>query len=520
MNAAAAAATHRGPPLTAPAAALPTTSRSVLPSTPQQPFKETANTTRVDDGDLLAGQFREMTLHNAEASHDPTRPVEPKATHPDHAIQHAASACQALSAPSGVVPLSLSSMDASAVPSPPVTPTRNQLQSPPSDQRQEHTPQKLEEECKALREKIAELESERGRLRFELLMTSRDYLDAMRKLGEARRSLIQANEAHNTYKNSATSIVKVAWEQIQWSQNFCLDIYKAAMKTEEVLLSQINSLANYPLEPVASIRHHSEKAISFKGFKTLAVFSKAGVKAIEECDVSCLTLEEWPKAGCLIDQGVLHRTSFVYDLLVTEKLPILSVGSGNCSFERAICRMRNERFGDIGSIRASHLHPVETVSPLELPDPPVLGLDAKNFKQFMLDSLKPSDSTAKPPFFGSDLVKLPLDSSLLFNCPWDGWNTSNLLIQFMGSAHSVLQQGKYVFLGITESGYQDFKYFNSYDICGLARAVLGSFKLICVDTGFHDLVWENGYQHHSDIPGIDIDRLLRGTLIMLCFQKI
>ncbi|KAI9338076.1 hypothetical protein DFJ73DRAFT_848276 [Zopfochytrium polystomum] len=215
--------------------------------------------------------------------------------------------------------------------------------------------------------------------------------------------------------------------------------------------------------------------------------SMRGVRAL----ASCFQGDEDALTTCKLS------IKFVFDYLVTKKRSVLSLGSGNGTFEMAICSMRGETWDPTaGNIRVSERYRVN------LPGWHVLDaeeLDGTVFRTVGLDE----------------------DSSILFNCPWTDWHNERksirvVLQNFMLSAYRVLERGRFVFLGITE--LTEPPYFPQYNLAELAKFAKPGFRLRYIDTGFHDLAWSRGYHHHS--VGQDIDGLLSGTLVMLCFERI
>ncbi|KAJ1568054.1 hypothetical protein HK405_003789 [Cladochytrium tenue] len=177
--------------------------------------------------------------------------------------------------------------------------------------------------------------------------------------------------------------------------------------------------------------------------------------------------------------GPILSSNFVYNRLVNQQHAVLSVGSGDGSFENALRKMRGDDAEDnvIASTFSSDLAPglvlIKSTINSDL-DPGLnkLGwnIDATNINSCW--ERKPGD--------------------IMFNMPWP--------------------------MGDNASTPRD--YFNYYDLTRIFRDLANKnhYDLDVIDIGIHDSAWNNGYQHHSDIND-GIGQYLPGTCVMLCFKR-
>ncbi|KAJ3220814.1 hypothetical protein HDU81_011167 [Chytriomyces hyalinus] len=185
---------------------------------------------------------------------------------------------------------------------------------------------------------------------------------------------------------------------------------------------------------------------------------------------------------------------------LTSKPFWLSVGSGDCSFEKALVRLTGSSF-------SRGRHAVGPSSPNWKKPHYAAGVPGE--VQFKINARKISS-------LGT--YKLPKDAAIIFNCPWDGnFNIGKLIFDVMDSAFNKqsIGTGSYFFLGITECK----EYFKRYHLSDVLTRLGPKYRLTHIDNGLiGDVRLE--YQFHSDSNRIEDAKFILDKHVMLCFRHI
>ncbi|KAI9338075.1 hypothetical protein DFJ73DRAFT_763233 [Zopfochytrium polystomum] len=342
---------------------------------------------------------------------------------------------------------------------------------------------RLQQERNALDAQVAETrqlceraQQERDASRFSAELAQWAANDVQRRL----------DAAHQAFENAAQSNLR---------RGTALKFAQAIVRYSGILRHRVDHsriMEDLAIEPFATEFERSGLAPDHKGSLIPELFNFYELGELQSMK-GLTSLASWLEGDNDTLSTCKLSTTFVYDFLVTNKSSILSLGSGNGTFEMAICTMRGQSWDPTsGNIRVSEWY--NRYSP----------------GWHVVDAEKLDDNVFRT-------VGLDQNSSILFNCPWSGRHSGTtlrtLLQTFMKSASCILSPGQFIFLGITESS----QYFHDYGLVELAK-LRCNLRLRCIDTGFHDLAWRHGYKHQSNF-NYDIDARLRGSLVMLCFEK-
>ncbi|KAJ3233478.1 hypothetical protein HDU78_006399 [Chytriomyces hyalinus] len=183
------------------------------------------------------------------------------------------------------------------------------------------------------------------------------------------------------------------------------------------------------------------------------------------------------------------------------KIPFVSVGCGNGTFEQAIIEERRDRGANV--ILTNYLTPDGFETQYE-----------NNYRE----------NVSARDLHNYDWLKTMVSSheevDILFNCPWadENINLPILLCKFLESAGKLQKKGSFVFIGITEHP----KDFDKYRIGYVFKMSSITYALHSIDSEIIQMVRPT-YKHHSDIVGTSSflgHSRIYPFHVMLCFKRL